>query len=94
MRSELEESFRLVLDEVKHLMNEAHEKVGVIDDGHALAQVGLKEGSAVVMDYLQHNEAGIAFHHLMYMINEAQLPLSLAGQRVLKSIEAQLGPTL
>lgn len=93
-RSEMEASFLLVLDETSHLLKEAYEKAGLIDDEHALAQAGLKDGSTIVMDYLHHNEAGVAFDHLMYMINEAQLSLSPASQRVLERIEVQLGSTL
>ena len=53
-----------------------------------LAQLGLRDGLAIVQEYLRHGELGAAFEHLAYMVNEPSLSLSeparqdidLAGQ--------------
>jgi hypothetical protein len=92
--SDMERNFHLVLDEITDRLNEAYENIGIIEDGHALAQAGLKDGPAIVVDYLQHNEAGVAFDHIKYMINEGQLSLSSASQQALDKIELELGPML
>jgi hypothetical protein len=47
--------------------------------GSALDQAGLRDGLAIVDDYLTHNEAGLALEHLLYMIFEPSLRLSTAS---------------
>lgn len=44
--------------------------------GSALDQAGLRDGAEIVLDYLSHGEAGVAFDHLLYMIKEPDLELS------------------
>ncbi len=44
--------------------------------GSALDQLGLRDGLAIVEDFLDHGEAGLALEHLLYMINEPSLQLS------------------
>ena len=44
--------------------------------GSALDQAGLRDGAEIVVDYLSHGEAGVAFDHLLYMISEPDLVLS------------------
>lgn len=46
--------------------------------GSALDQTGLRDGLAIVDDYLAHGEAGVALEHLLYMISEPPLELSPA----------------
>ncbi|MEZ6116843.1 MAG: hypothetical protein R3C28_09760 [Pirellulaceae bacterium] len=41
-----------------------------------LDQAGLRDGGEIVVDYLFHGEAGVAFDHLLYMISEPDLVLS------------------
>jgi hypothetical protein len=45
--------------------------------GSALDQVGLIDGVGIVEDYLCHGEPGIALEHLIYMIHEPRLPISI-----------------
>lgn len=45
-------------------------------EDHALAQAGLKNGSEIVLDYVDNGEAGVAFEHLLYMLIEPPLVVS------------------
>lgn len=66
----LRANFIVVLKEITALMSIAHEQTGPVPDDHPLAQAGLENGGEIVLDYVDHNEAGLAFEHLLYMINE------------------------
>ena len=58
--------------------------------GSALDQIGLKDGKEIVLDYLNHKEAGIALEHLMYMINETDLPISAEIAQKLKKTALEM----
>lgn len=73
---DLRADFIEVLDEVSTLMSIAYEELGPVPEDHALAQAGLENGREVVLDYVDHNEAGVAFEHLLYMIDEPPLMIS------------------
>jgi len=73
---------RKALSEVEELMQAAFERAGESGiEGTALDQAGLEDGGAVVLDYLAHNEAGLALDHLLYMITEPSLPVSVGTRR-------------
>lgn len=66
------------LEEVQQLMESAFEAVsGTPAEGSSLDQAGLIDGGAIIVDYLNHNEAGVALDHLLYMIIEPPLSISL-----------------
>jgi hypothetical protein len=76
--SEAEHFIRQALPEVGSLMERAFAKVGGSPDpGSALDQAGLMDGVSVVEDYLHHGETGLALKHLIYMIHEPRLPISV-----------------
>src|SRR4051794_37446487 len=65
------------LREVEALMRAAFVKVGgVAPAGSALAQAGLSDGGDIVLDFLAQGEAGLALEHLIYMVEEPNLPIS------------------
>ena len=66
---------RQALRNVDSLMAEALEHVEE-DPGGALDQVGLRDGTDIVADLLDHGEPGLALEHLVYMISEPRLPIS------------------
>ncbi|SDB67742.1 MafI family immunity protein [Pseudomonas sp. NFACC13-1] len=74
--NDLRADFVEALKEVSTLMSIAYEQLGPVPDDHALAQAGLENGAEIVLDYVDHNEAGVAFEHLLYMINEPPLVVS------------------
>ncbi|QIH07790.1 MULTISPECIES: MafI family immunity protein [Pseudomonas] len=81
-----------VLDEASLLMAQAYQRLGDrVPPEHALAQAGLEHGREIVLDYLEHNEAGLAFEHLRYMIEEPPLVLSESAQCALLRIARYLG---
>jgi hypothetical protein len=65
------------LAEVEALMRAAFAKVGgVAPKGSALDQAGLNNGRDVVLEHLANGEPGLALEHLIYMVHEAELPIS------------------
>ncbi|AXI61145.1 hypothetical protein DLD99_11905 [Pseudomonas kribbensis] len=76
LNNDLRADFVEAVEEISTLMSEAYEQLGLVPDDHALAQAGLENGSEIVLDYVDHNEAGLAFEHLLYMINEPPLLIS------------------
>lgn len=89
MSAALQEDFTEALDEVSALMSEAYAQLGSIPDDHPLAQAGLEYGREIVLDYLAHGEAGIAFDHLCYMIQEPPLTISAkSAERLARIAEA------
>jgi hypothetical protein len=45
--------------------------------GSAVDQAGLLDGAEVVEDYLEHGEPSVALEHLIYMVHEPDLPISM-----------------
>ncbi|MFJ4193390.1 hypothetical protein [Pseudomonas sp. NPDC089534] len=88
--NDLRADFIEALKEVSALMSTAYEQLGPVPDDHALAQAGLENGSEIVLDYVDHNEAGVAFEHLLYMINEPPLVVSDACKGILARIAKTL----
>lgn len=64
---------------------------GAPTTGSALDQAGLRDGIAIVEDYLSHGEAGVALEHLLYMINESQLALSAQSRTDVAQVASSLG---
>jgi hypothetical protein len=54
-------------------------------------QSGLRDGLAIVEDYLRAGEFGVAFDHLLYMVVETEIALSPAAVRFLEDTAAALG---
>jgi hypothetical protein len=73
---QLKADFETAAHEVSTLVANAFRAAGPVADNHPLAQAGLVDGHTVVLDYLEHNEAGLAYDHLIYMVVEADLKLS------------------
>ncbi len=65
-----------ILREVMPLIADRFAAVGQPHPDSPLAQVFLADGDEVVLDYLDHNEAGIAFDHLLYMIDAVDIPIT------------------
>lgn len=76
--TDVEQYIRQALQEVKVLMECKFAEVGGSPvPGSVLDQAGLRDGALIVEDYLEHGEAGIALDHLIYMIVEPELPISM-----------------
>ncbi|WP_434695024.1 MafI family immunity protein [Pseudomonas sp. Z1-14] len=88
--NDLRADFVEALEEVSTLMSIAYEQLGPVTEGHALAQAGLENGGEIVLDYVDHNEAGVAFEHLLYMINEPPLVVSEKCIKILARIAKSL----
>jgi hypothetical protein len=89
--SDLRADFIEALKEISTLMSTAYEQLGPVPEGHPLAQEGLRNGAEIVLDYVDLNEAGVAFEHLIYMINEPPLAVSDECINVLARIAKKLG---
>lgn len=90
LNNELRADFVEALEEISKLMSVAYEQLGPVPEDHALAQAGLENGGEIVLDYVDHNEAGIAFDHLLYMINEPSLVVSEECIKILAQIAKSL----
>jgi hypothetical protein len=88
--NDLRADFVEALEEISTLMSIAYEQLGPVPEDHALAQAGLENGSEIVLDYVDHNEAGVAFEHLLYMIKEPTLAVSEKCMTVLARIAKTL----
>ena len=87
---DLRADFVEALEEISTLMSIAYEQLGPVPEDHALAQAGLENGGEIVLDYVDHNEAGEAFEHLLYMINEPPLVVSEKCMKILARIAKSL----
>lgn len=88
--NDLKADFAEALEEISTLLSIAYEQLGPVPEDHALAQAGLVNGCAIVLDYVDHNEAGVAFEHLLYMISEPPLLVSKNCIEVLARIAKTL----
>lgn len=62
---------RRITPEIQKLVDLEFAKTGGAPDARStLDQVNLKGGDLIVYDYLDFGEAGVAFDHLTYMIDE------------------------
>lgn len=59
--------------------------------GSALDQLGLKDGEQQVRHFVDHNEAGLALEHLLYMIEEPEIELSEIERTALLKLGRMLG---
>ncbi len=92
MTVDVEGDLRQALVKVKLLMAEAFNQVGGTPmPGTALDQCGLRDGDEVIEDYLRHGEAGVAFEHLLYMILEPRLPISMETYELIDRVGRALG---
>src|SRR5476649_135600 len=64
---------------------------GMPTAGSALDQAGLRDGMAIVENFLDHGEAGVALEHLLYMINEPRLRLSAQSRADIDHAASALG---
>lgn len=90
LNNDLRSDFVEALKEISTLMSMAYEQLGPVPEDHALAQAGLENGGEIVLDYVDHNEAGVAFEHLLYMINEPPLVVSEKCIKILARIAKSL----
>lgn len=75
---------------VQWRLDEMYAAIDTPDSYSALAQVGLKDGEEIVLDYLQNGEEGVAFDHLLYMICEPDIELNVTSYQQLVRIAEML----
>ena len=61
LNNDLRADFVEALEEISTLMSIAYDQLGPVPENHALAQAGLENGGEIVLDSVDHNEAGVAF---------------------------------
>ena len=92
MKSRVNDHIVAVLDEVMPLMRDAFARENFNPvPGSALDQVGLLDGDRQVTDFVEHGEPELALDHLLYMIVEAELPISLAASDHIMAAAEVLG---
>lgn len=92
VKGDATEHIRAVLDEVMPLMRDAFEAVNYLPQpGSSLDQVYLLDGDQVVSDYIEHGELGLAFDHLLYMVQEPPLQISRLAFEHIQAVALALG---
>lgn len=85
-----EEFILRAAQEAQALLDRAY-AAGKPESGSALVQCGLRDGLAIVRDYLAHGEVGVALDHLLYMVNEPSLPISAQSRADISCVAQILG---
>ena len=90
-QAEIDGLIRAVATEVQAKLDALYAQPGVPAPGSPLDQAGLRDGFAIVDDFVRHGEWGIAFEHLQYMIREPDIAISPESTAALKSLAAAFG---
>jgi len=87
---------RALPEVVERMRREFAEAGGSPEPGSALDQAGLLDGEEIVLDYLRHGEPGLALEHLIYMIHEAGLAISIETYQLIEraGLEMEMDPQL
>ena len=92
LQHDLQDDLIAIAEYAQGLVNLEYERVNWTPEPEsALAQEGLRNGLDVVEDYLAHNEPGVAFEHLLYMIEETGVALDKKYQTRLAELAKTLG---
>jgi len=72
--------FRNTNPNIEKLLEATDKAQGLINDLHqadpanaTFEQTGILDGREIIQDYVEHNEWGVAFEHLLYMIHESEI---------------------
>lgn len=72
--------FRKTNPDIAKLLEATDKAQGLINDLHqadpsntTFDQAGILDGREIIRDYVGHNEWGVAFEHLLYMIHESEI---------------------
>ena len=92
LQHDLQDDLIAIAEYAQGLVNLEYERVNWTPEPEsALAQEGLRNGLDIVKDYLAHNELGVAFEHLLYMIEETGVALDKKYQTRLAELAKTLG---
>ncbi len=87
VRSEITRLAQAVQATVERL----HEDAGGAVGGTSLDQAGLRDGCRIIEDYLDHNDIGEAFHHLLYVLSETRVTVTATQYCTIDAIGRSLG---
>jgi len=75
--SKIENNIRLATREAQRLVDAEFANCnGKPEEGSVLDQLGLTDAKHIIEEYLSAGEAGLAFEHLVYMIEETDIAIS------------------
>lgn len=77
--------------ELKTIADEFQNLINNLEDKSNLESEGLLNGGEVIHEYVDNNECGLAFEHLLYMISESELSISDKLVERLKKLGNKLG---
>lgn len=72
-------------------LDELYRSSAPLASGSALDLVGLVDGSQIVEDYVNHNELGLAFEHLIYMVVDPGIEVTQVQFEEIATVGGQLG---
>jgi len=76
-QKQIEKCILEAADDAQALVDAEFAKCGWTPKSNSALQLaGLRDGKAVVLYYLEHGEAGVAFEHLVYMVRETRIELT------------------
>jgi len=92
----------LAVDRNEHILAVANEAQRRIDDalarmtsseieGSGFDQAGLRDGAAIVADFVHVGEFGLALEHVLYMVTETGVTLTSSSAFFLERTAATLG---
>lgn len=91
--------FRKTNPDIAKLLEVTEKAKGLIEELHrtdplnpTFDQVGILDGRENITEYLEHNEWGVAFEHLLYMIHESGIAFPENELLELHSIAKLNGP--
>ncbi|MAT72936.1 MAG: hypothetical protein CMJ58_25930 [Planctomycetaceae bacterium] len=65
--------------------------IGEPASGSALDQAGLRNGLEIIDDFLKNGEPGLALEHLVYMVTEPRLSLSMEARQDIETAAKKMG---
>jgi|GEM_PF-2622406 len=85
------ESIRRLTGLIQRELDELYRSSAPLGPSSPLNQAGLTDGAQIVDDYLDHNELGLAFEHLIYMLVESGIDVTQAQFDEIATIGGDLG---
>ena len=89
-KNKFQEKIIIVAAEVQGKVNMEFQKLAdKLDEDSPLNQVGLRDGFEIVKAYSDEGEYGVAFEHLLYMIDETGVLISKASSKLILEMSEQ-----
>jgi len=90
-KSQIRKKIETVATEIQSLVNEEFQRdLNQHIKNSALQQAGLKNGKEIIDEYSVNFEYGLAFEHLLYMIDETGITVSQSSSTLLFELSEEM----